>query len=318
MNRRTEIHPETVAQGVGGEMRGRTLSLKALQTVSTAALLAVTASWLPPAISSASAQPIPEFVDPGAGAPVSVDANSLSYDKNGTTVIAQGDVVITYGDYRLTADRVTYNPKTEKIVATGNVELREPDGAVLNAHRLELGDRFREGFIDQVAVVLENNARINARSAERGDGITNFRDVTYTACQECEEDPSRPVTWRIKADRITHNKREQSIEYESARFDFLGVPIAYVPTFSHPDHTVKRKSGFLVPTARFSDEFGAGIEVPYFFNLAPNYDVTFNPLLTTEQGPVLKGTWRHRLANGKILHHTHGGLPAQTRQRNTR
>ena len=299
LSRRTEYRQEAAARGVGGEMHDRKSSFIAIKVVSKGVALAVAAAWLPLAVSSASAGPIPEFVDPGAGAPVSVDANSLSYDKNGTTVVARGDVIITYGDYRLKADRVTYNPKTEKIIATGNVELREPDGAVLNAHRLELGDRFREGFIDQVAVVLVNNARINARSAERGDGVTNFRDVTYTACKKCEEDPTRPVTWKIKADRITHNKREQSIEYENARFDFLGVPIAYVPTFSHPDHTVKRKSGFLVPTASFSDEFGAGVEVPYFFNLAPNYDITFNPLLTTEQGPVLKGTWRHRLANGK-------------------
>lgn len=280
-------------------MRHRKLSLKTIYAVPTALAWAVTATCLSLSISTASAGPIPEFVEPGAGAPVSVDANSLTYDKNGTTVIAKGDVVITYGDYRLKADQVSYNPKTEKIVATGNVELREPDGAILNAHRLELGDRFREGFIDQVAVVLVNKARINARSAERGDGITSFNDVTYTACKQCEEDPSRPVTWKIKADRITHNKREQSIEYEGARFDLLGVPIAYVPSFSHPDHTVKRKSGFLVPTLSFSDEFGAGVEIPYFFNMAPNYDVTLNPLLTTEQGPLLKGTWRHRLANGK-------------------
>ncbi len=280
-------------------MRHRKLSLKTIYAVPTALAWAVTATCLSLSISTASAGPIPEFVEPGAGAPVSVDANSLTYDKNGTTVIAKGDVVITYGDYRLKADQVSYNPKTEKIVATGNVELREPDGAILNAHRLELGDRFREGFIDQVAVVLVNKARINARSAERGDGITRFNDVTYTACKQCEEDPSRPVTWKIKADRITHNKREQSIEYEGARFDLLGVPIAYVPSFSHPDHTVKRKSGFLVPTLSFSDEFGAGVEIPYFFNMAPNYDVTLNPLLTTEQGPLLKGTWRHRLANGK-------------------
>ncbi len=243
--------------------------------------------------------PVAEFRDPGPGALVHVDARNLSYDRSGTTVIATGDVVITYGDYLLNADRVTYNPKTEKIVATGNVKLTEPDGAVLTAHRLELGERFKEGFVDRVAVLLVNNARIRARSAERIEGgITRFSEVTYTACEECKEDPSRPVTWEIKADKITHNKPERTIEYENAQFNFLGVPLAYVPKFSHADPTVKRKSGFLVPGFNFSSVFGFGVEVPYFWNLAPNYDLTASPLITTKQGPVMNFTWRHRLANG--------------------
>ncbi len=270
-------------------------SMKAMRALAAGLALVGAGLWA----QSPLASPVPEFVDPGPGAPVQVDADFLSYDQTGTTVVARGNVVITYGDYTLKADRVSYNPKTEKIIAEGNVELREPDGAVLNAHRLELGERFREGFIDRVAVKLINDARITAGSAQRGEGITDFRDVTYTACRECEEDPSRPVTWKIKADRITHNKRERTIEYENARLDFLGVPIIYVPKFSHADPTVKRKTGFLTPILRFSDEFGAGVEVPYYWNLAPNYDITFSPLITSKQGPVLKAKWRHRLANGR-------------------
>ena len=250
-------------------------------------------------VDNALSAPIAEFRDPGPGTLVHVDARNLSYDRTGTTVIATGDVVITYGDYLLNADRVTYNPKTEKIVATGNVKLTEPDGAILTAHRLELGERFKEGFVDRVAVLLVNNARIRARSAERiGGRITRFSEVTYTACEECKEDPSRPVTWEIKADRITHNKRERTIEYENAQFNLLGVPLAYVPKFSHADPTVKRKSGFLVPGFNFSSVFGFGVEVPYFWNLAPNYDLTASPLITTKQGPVMNFAWRHRLANG--------------------
>lgn len=246
------------------------------------------------------AEAIPEFTDPGPGAPVHVDADSLSYDRNGTTVIARGNVIITYGDYLLKADHVTYNPDTNEIVAVGNVVLTEPDGAVLNAHRIELGDRFREGFVDRVAVVLVNNARINAlRGRRTGGNITTFEKVTYTACEPCKEDPSRPVTWEIKADRITHNQVERTIEYENAEFDFFGQTVAYVPYFSHADPTVKRKSGFLIPTVSVSSEFGAGVEIPYFLNLAPNYDLTLSPLLTTKQGPVMKAQWRHRLENGR-------------------
>lgn len=280
----------------GGDMRDfRACLCRIGRTVAAIVLV----GWLA-STGAHAASAVPEFTDPGPAAPVHVDAQTLSYDTNGTTVIARGNVVITYGDYVLKADHVTYNPETNQIVAVGNVILTEPDGAVLNAHRIELGDRFREGFVDRVAVVLVNNARINAlRGRRTGGNITTFEQVTYTACEPCEEDPSRPVTWEIKADRVTHNEIEKTIEYENAQFDFLGTPIAYLPHFSHADPTVTRKSGFLIPTFAASSDFGVGVEVPYFFNLAPNYDLTVSPLLTTEQGPVMKAQWRHRLPNGR-------------------
>ena len=269
--------------------------MKAMRALAAGLVLAGAGLWAQVLLAS----PVPEFVDPGPGAPVQVDADFLSYDQTGTIVVARGNVVITYGDYTLKADRVSYTPGTEKIIAQGNVELREPDGAVLNAHRLELGERFREGFIDRVTVKLVNDARITADSARRTEGVTDFRDVTYTACRQCEEDPDRPVTWKIKADRIRHNTQERTIEYENARLDFLDVPIVYVPKFSHADPTVKRKTGFLAPLLRFSDEFGAGVEVPYYWNLAPDYDITFSPLITSKQGPLLKAQLRHRLSSGR-------------------
>lgn len=188
---------------VGGDMRHRCIYVCRI-AVAGAAL--VSAGWLASSAIGV-AQPLPEFVDPGPGAPVHVDADSLNYDRDGKTILASGNVVITYGRYVLKADNVTYNPDTDIITATGNVVLTEPDGAVLNAHRIQLDDRFREGFVDRVAVVLVNNARINARRAQRtGGNVTVFEDVTYTACEPCKEDPTRPVTWEIKADRITHNQ----------------------------------------------------------------------------------------------------------------
>ena len=79
--------------------------------------------------------------------------------------------------------------------------------------------------------------------------------------------------------------------YESATFDVFGVPIAWLPYFRHPDPSVKRASGFLTPSFRLSGEAGAEINIPYYFNLAPNMDATFNARLTTERGLVLGGEY---------------------------
>ena len=72
------------------------------------------------------------------------------------------------------------------------------------------------------------------------------------------------------------------------------MPIAYVPVFFHPDPTVKRKTGFLVPSVLQSDAIGFGVTTPFFWNLAPNYDVTFSPTMLSRQGLLMQAQWRHR------------------------
>jgi len=77
------------------------------------------------------------------------------------------------------------------------------------------------------------------------------------------------------------------------------VPVAYIPYFSAPDPTVTRQSGLLSPTFSHGSYSGTGIGVPYFLNLAPNYDLTIAPTYFTSQGPFLDAEWRHRLDNGQ-------------------
>ena len=86
--------------------------------------------------------------------------------------------------------------------------------------------------------------------------------------------------------------------FENARLEFFGVPLAYIPYFSAPDPTVKRKTGVLVPMFSSSSVYGVGVAVPYYWALAPDYDFTFTPMITTRQGPLLQGEWRQRLVDG--------------------
>src|SRR5215470_15013488 len=86
--------------------------------------------------------------------------------------------------------------------------------------------------------------------------------------------------------------------FEDARLEFLGVPLAYIPYFSAPDPTVKRKTGVLMPTYSTSSVYGLGVTLPYYWALAPDYDVTFSPMITSKQGPLLQGEYRQRLING--------------------
>ncbi len=71
-----------------------------------------------------------------------------------------------------------------------------------------------------------------------------------------------------------------------------------MPYFSTADPTVKRKSGFLIPSYSTGTNYGFAVQTPYYFALAPDYDATITPMFTTKQGPLVKGEWRQRLVNG--------------------
>jgi LPS-assembly protein len=240
----------------------------------------------------------PELKTPPPGTPVDVIASRITYDADADIAVASGNVVITYGNYVLEARRVVYDRRNDRLAADGEIRLIEPGGNILEADVAELWNRMRDGFARHLRLLLTNDATITAEYARRREGTTTvYSLVTYTRCKACVLADGTPL-WQIRSNEVTHNEDEGVIYHRDARFDFLGVPIFYLPYLSHPDPTVNRRSGFLIPAFRYSSQFGLGVEVPYFWNLAPNYDITFRPLLTTGQGPLMRAEWRHRLARG--------------------
>jgi len=228
-----------------------------------------------------------------------VTADEVQYDYTNERVSAVGRVQIHYAGSILEADKVIYNQKDKRLRAEGNVRLTDADGKILYANMLDLSEDFRDGFVDSLRLDAPDKTRIAAVSAERTESnITVFQNGVYTACEPCAEDPKRPPMWQVKAARIIHDQAEKTIYYEDARLEFLGVPLAYIPFFSAPDPTVKRKTGFLIPSITYNSIYGVGLTTPFYWALAPNYDMTITPTLTSNQGPLLQLEWRHRLMDG--------------------
>jgi LPS-assembly protein len=228
-----------------------------------------------------------------------VRANELNYDYSNERVSAVGNVQIYHAGATLEADKVIYDQRTKRVHAEGNVRLTEPDGRVTYGEIMNLSDKFRDGFVDSLRIDTPEQTRMAATRADRSGGnITVLQSGVYTACEACADDPRKPPKWQIKSLRIIHDQGEQMMYFESSQVEFFGVPVAYIPFFSAPDPTAKRKSGLLMPMATVNSNFGFGITVPYYWALAPNYDLTLSPMFTTRQGPLLQGEWRHRLVNG--------------------
>ena len=228
-----------------------------------------------------------------------VQAHEMNYDNVNSTIAAVGGVQIFYNGTMLEADRVTYNQKTKRLSAEGNVRMTDQEGRITYAQYLELSDDYRDGFVDSLHVDTADRTRMAATRAERSGGnFTVFHNGVYTACEACKEDPRKPPMWQVKAARVIHDQGEKMLYFESARIEFLGVPLAYVPYFYTPDPTVKRKTGFLMPVFSSNSKYGFGLDTPYYIALAPDYDVTLRPRVTTKQGVLLQGEFRQRLING--------------------
>jgi LPS-assembly protein len=228
-----------------------------------------------------------------------VTADEIQYDYTNERVSAVSRVQIHYAGSVLEADKVIYDQKLKRLHAEGNVRLTDADGKIFYANMLDLSDDFRDGFVDSLRLDSSDKTRIAAVSAERAGGnITVFQNGVYTACEPCADDPKRPPLWQVKAARIIHDEAEKMIYYEDARIEFFDVPLAYIPFFSAPDPTVRRKTGFLMPSATYNSIYGFGLTTPFYWALAPNYDVTITPITTSNQGPLVQVEWRHRLMEG--------------------
>ena len=228
-----------------------------------------------------------------------VEAREIVYDNDKNTVAAVGDVHVYYQGRALQADRVVYDRNTSRVHAEGNARLTESDGTVATGDRFELTDDFKDGFIDTLRVETADKTRFSAPRAERTAGETTvFQRGTYTACEACKKDPSRPPLWQVKAAKIIHNNSERMIYYEDATIEFYGIPLAYIPYFSTPDPTVRRKTGFLSPRYVYSSALGYGASAPFFWAIAPDYDLTLTPTILSRQGFLGQAEWRQRFETG--------------------
>lgn len=231
--------------------------------------------------------------------PMLLQADELVYENNNSRVTAQGNVEVYYGDYTLLADRIVYDRSANTLMAEGNVRMKDPNGAIITANDLTLTDDFRDGFIDALKFVAQDDTRITAQSASREAGnVTVFEKGMFTPCKVCKENPEKAPTWRIRAGKITHKRDQAKLTFNNAVFDFFGVPVLWFPYFETADPTVKRKSGFLIPSYSHSNELGSTVQVPYYFALSPYYDFTFAPMWTEKEGTLLLGDWRQRTASG--------------------
>src|SRR5258707_959259 len=185
--------------------------------------------------------------------------------------------------------------------------MTDADGRITRANIMDLSDDYRDGLVDCWRVDTADATGMEATRADRSSGnFTVFKNGVYTACAPCKDEPKKPPLWEVKGARIIHDQTDKMLYFENAQLEFFGVPMAYLPYFSTPDPTVKRKTGFLMPSFSQASTYGYAVETPFYWAIAPDYDATFTPRITTRQGVLLQGEFRQRLIDGSYQIRAYG------------
>ncbi|HQT39427.1 MAG TPA: LPS assembly protein LptD [Acidocella sp.] len=288
-------------------MKGRGINVSTIPALSL--VLAGLLNFAAPAHAQISALESPAPASSDNNAPVSFLADQVSYNKTSTLVTATGHVKAVQNGQTLYADKVVINRTTDEATATGHVVLLEPNGESVFADHAVLTKGMKNAVMEGVAARLAENGRLIANGATRTDAkLEDMVKVVYSACNLCISDPTAPPLWQIKATSVTRDLEHQTLEYWNAVMEIHGIPIFYIPYMTQPDPSVKRRSGFLIPSLGTNSRLGFFTEIPYFLVLDRSSDVVITPLLATKNGPSLDAKYRRDFNNGVLHIDAEGGF----------
>lgn len=257
---------------------------------------------------------------------VDFTADRIDYDDKTEVVTATGNVVMESEGNRIEADTVTWNRKTGRVFASGNVRAVNPHGDIAYGETIELTDTLKDGVVANLLVVLKNGGRLAATSGERKGDITVLTRAAYTPCSVEDEEgcPKEPV-WKITADQVTHDPERNRIYYKGAMLELFGLPIGALPGFSHPAD-FRGGTGFLIPDVEYSKVNGFQFSLPFHLQIAPNRNLTVTPHLFTKSSPIFETDYRALTSDGAYRiggYATYGsrfapGTPGANRERDFR
>ena len=214
----------------------------------------------------------------------------LEIAANGDTELS-GDVLVNIGGREMRCDRLSFVALTQALKLSGSVRYQDPalrvtgDAGNYNAS----GAQFSHARFE----LLQHPGRGEAESVvTSGPDVIELENVSYTTC------PTGVADWQLQSRRITLNTKALRGVGRGTRVVFKGVPILYLPWISFPLSNA-RQSGLLFPTLGSSSRSGATVSVPWYWNIAPNQDLTATPTFYARRGLSLGGEYRVLTPTGR-------------------
>ena len=181
-----------------------------------------------------------------------------------------------------------------KILKSPKIKLTDSNKNILKANQsiIDLGNNKILSKNPEIYFAKNNQFGDHARL--KGNAVTKTSDNTeiikgiFTTCKPNDNCPP----WSMKSEKIIHDKEKKTINYDNASLMLYDVPVFYFPKFFHPDPTVKRQSGFLIPSFSNSSSSGNALKIPYFHVVSDNKDFTLSPRFFANKDFLLQNEYR--------------------------
>jgi LPS-assembly protein len=236
--------------------------------------------------------------DKNAALPTIVDADRIE-GVAGKDTRAQGNAILRRGDLSIRADSLIYHEENENVEARGNVRLQR-NGDSLSGPSLTYSLRDATGFFEKPDFALAPRAkpgqqpvaaRGQAESVELlGENQYRIKDGFFTTCKPGDDG------WLVRADELDLDFTREVGTARGGSVRFEGVTVIAAPAFDFSLNN-QRKSGFLPLSLGVTGKSGPEIAVPYYLNLAPNYDLTLTPRYMEKRGLQIAEQFRYLQKN---------------------
>jgi len=224
---------------------------------------------------------------------ISSDYSSIIEDKEGNKIFV---------------DMFNYDRKINMFFSKGKIKVIDINNNTFNFSEIYIDEKKQKiagsdarVFLSQNSLKInkENNPRLFSNNISISENVSTLNKGIFTYCKFRENGKCPP--WSLQADKIYHDQDSKTIYYDNAILKIYDFPIFYTPKFSHPDPTVKRRSGFLVPSITNSSNMGAGLITPYFWNIANDKDITFTPKYFNKGHPLLLAEYRQDFKDSFLI-----------------
>ena len=255
-----------------------------------------------------------------------IEANKVFYDRINEKIISYGKTKISIdNEYIIESENIEFNRKSKKIFTDTETKIEDPDknifiteslifltdAKILKGKKVSIkyldgntsyfenffGNLVTKEFFGKDAKFLfkkdsfgnqANDPRLYGNILESNKDKTKLSKGVFTTCKKRDGCPP----WKVKAENVIHDKKNKQINYKNAWLELYDKPILYFPKFFHPDPTVKRQSGFLIPTFGDSGNAGSSLQLPYFKVISDNKDLTFTPRIFENKNILLQNEYR--------------------------
>ena len=238
-----------------------------------------------------------------------VFGNNMIFDnKKGLIYSNNKTKIIDRDGNNISVEMFNYSILTNIFFSKGNIKIKDINKNDYNFSEIYIDENKKKIIGSDVkAFVNQDDISMNARHEPRffantmslSEKTNTFEKGIFTYCKNREGDKCPP--WTLQSKKIKHDLTKKTIYYDNVVLKVYDFPIFFSPKFSHPDPTVKRRSGLLVPSLTNSTTLGSGFATPYFWNIAKDKDLTLTPKLYLKENPLLLAEYRQDFVNSFLI-----------------